>query len=314
MGDAAVIFPGQGAQSVGMGRDVAEASPKARAVFRRANDLLGIDLARICFEGPADRLERTDIQQPAIFVTSVAIWEAFLEAGGRREAFSWAAGLSLGEYTALHVSGAVGFDEALRLVRRRGQLMQEASTAVPSGMVSLVGADEAAAQTLCDRARENEVLGPANFNCPGQIVISGSKGACERAVALAPQLGYRAVALTVAGAFHSPLMEPAAKGLWPVLKETTFSRPGMAVVANVDAGTHAEQAAIRESLRRQVTQPVLWRRCVERMVDQGADRFYEIGPGRVLTGLMRKINRKVLAINVSTRDSIAGALATLTSA
>ena len=315
MGDAAVIFPGQGAQAVGMGRDVAEFSAKARAVFDRANDLLDIDLAGVCFDGPADQLERTDIQQPAIFVASVAIWEAFLDAGGRREAFSWAAGLSLGEYTALHVSGSLGFEDALRLVRRRGQLMQEASAAVPSGMVSLVGADQAAARALCDQAREGEVLGPANFNCPGQIVISGGKRACERAVALASQLGYRAVALPVAGAFHSPLMETAATGLWPVLKETSFiPSSGMVVVANVDAGTHVEEAAIRESLRRQVTQPVLWQRCIERMIEEGACRFYEVGPGRVLTGLMRKINRKVLAINVSTRDSITSAVATLMSA
>ncbi len=312
MSHLAVIFPGQGAQSVGMGRDVAEASEAAHSVFDRADELLGFDLARLCFEGPADELEKTDIQQPAIFVASVAIWEAFIEAGGRRDSFSWTGGLSLGEYTALYVAGAVGFDDALRLVRRRGQLMQEASLASPSGMVTLIGADEASARTLCDHAREDEVLAPANFNCPGQIVISGSKDACERAMNLASKMGCRAVALAVAGAFHSPLMEPAARGLESVLAETHFTTPALAVISNVGAEKHGEPAGIRVALRRQLTQPVVWQRCIERMIEEGATRFVEIGPGRVLTGLMRKINRKVPIVNVSTTDSIAEVLAAVT--
>lgn len=314
MGRAAVIFPGQGAQSVGMGRDLAEASRPARAIFDRANEVLGFDIASLCFEGPADRLERTDIQQPAIFVTSVAAWEAFVEAGGRLDQFCWAGGLSLGEYTALHVAGSVGFEEALRLVRRRGQLMQEAAAAAPSGMVTLLGADEATARALCDRARREEVLAPANFNCPGQIVISGSKDACERAVEIASEFGCRAIALAVAGAFHSPFMEPAAAGLWPVLQETHFTAAVIGVIANVDGESHGDAASVRDSLRRQVTQPVLWQRCIERMIADGVDRFVEIGPGRVLTGLMRKIDRKVQAINVSTAGSIAEAVAAIDAA
>jgi len=290
-----------------MGRDVAEASERARAVFDRANDHLGFDLGKLCFEGPTEQLEKTDIQQPAIFVVSVAIWEAFIEAGGRREQFAWTGGLSLGEYTALHVAGALDFDAALRLVRRRGQLMQEASVASPSGMVSLIGADEASARALCDRARGDGVLTPANFNCPGQVVISGSKAACNRAMECASEFECRAVALTVAGAFHSPLMEPAASGLWPVLQETRFAAPAIAVIANVDAQRHRDAAGIRESLKRQVTQPVLWQRCVERMIAEGVDQFFEMGPGRVLTGLIRKINRKIPTVSVSTKDAIAGA-------
>ncbi len=308
MGQTALIFPGQGSQAVGMGRDLVDISGRARAIFERANELLGFDLTSICFDGPVEKLEQTDIQQPAIFTTSVAIWEAFLEAGGSLELFSRAGGLSLGEYTALHVAGAVTFDEVLRLVRRRGQLMQEAALAAPSGMISLIGANEASAQELCDRARESDVLGPANFNCPGQIVVSGSDSACERAMKLASEFGCRAVALPVAGAFHSPLMEQAAVGLASVLQETRFTAPVMPVIANVNGQYHGNAGEIRDSLRRQVTQPVLWQRCIERMTADGADRFVEIGPGRVLTGLMRKIDRSVSAINVSTADSIAAAI------
>lgn len=308
MGQAAVIFPGQGSQAIGMGQDVAGASERARNVFHRADDVLGFDLARTCFEGPAETLEQTDIQQPAIFVTSVAIWQAFLEAGGSLEQFSFAGGLSLGEYTALHVTGALEFDDALRLVRRRGKLMQEAARARPGGMVSLIGADEVAATALCDRAREDDVLAPANFNCPGQIVISGSELACDRAMRFAEEFSCRAVRLAVAGAFHSSLMASAAESLAPVLATTPLTDPSIPVVANVDAEYHRTPAAIRESLRRQVTHPVLWQRCVERMIADGVDRFMEIGPGRVLTGLMRKINRDVTAVTVSRMDAVSAAL------
>ncbi|MEK7731212.1 MAG: ACP S-malonyltransferase, partial [Planctomycetota bacterium] len=254
-------------------------------------------------------LERTDVQQPAIFVTNVAIWEAWLEAGASRESVTHCGGLSLGEYTALHVAGAVSFEDALRLVRRRGELMQQAAFASPSGMVSLVGADEAAARALCERARGGDVLAPANFNCPGQIVIAGSRSACERAVALAGEFQCRAVPLAVAGAFHSPLMQSAADGLEPVLEQTRFTTPRMKVIANVDAEYHRDPGSIRDSLRRQVTQPVLWQRCVERIMEDGVGQFVEIGPGRILTGLMRKINRNVPCANVSTAESIASALA-----
>ncbi len=311
MGQAAVIFPGQGAQVVGMGRDVAETSDRAREIFSRGNDVVGFDLAKLCFEGPADQLAKTDIQQPAIFLTSVALWAAFVEAGGRRENFTSSGGLSLGEYTALYVAGALTFKDSLRLVQRRGQLMQQASEASPSGMASLIGSDEASARALCDRAREDEVLAPANFNCPGQIVISGSQAACERAVALAGEFGCRAVSLPVAGAFHSPLMESAAVGLWPTLLEANLTAPRVAVIGNVDGEFHEDPADIRESLRRQITQPVLWQRCIERMIESGVDRFVEVGPGRVLTGLLRKINRKMTAVNVSTAEAIPGVVATL---
>ena len=295
-----------------MGRDVHSSSQAARTVLERANAALGYDLAAMCFEGPAEKLERTDIQQPAILVVSVALWEAMREAGATLDSFVLAAGLSLGEYTALHVAGALGFEDAVRLVALRGKLMQEAAVAAPSGMVSLVGADEAAATALCDAVRQSEVLAPANYNCPGQIVISGHKSACQRAVTHAETMGLRAIPLPVAGAFHSPLMQSAADALGAALEKVNFGALKLPVIANVDAEYHRDAASIRRSLRKQVTHPVLWQKGVERMIAEGVDRFVEVGPGRVLTGLMRKINRKVDAVNVSTAESIATAMATPT--
>lgn len=310
MGKAALLFPGQGAQVVGMGRDVADACPRAKAVFDNANKILGFDLARICFEGPAQKLEQTDIQQPAIFTVSVAIWEAMLDAGAQISDFGYAAGLSLGEYTALHVAGAMSFEDGLRLVRRRGELMQAAALANPSGMVSLIGADKQSATLLCARASEGEVLTPANFNCPGQVVISGTKAACERAVALAGEVGLRAIELPVAGAFHSALMEPAAISLREVLDKTKLTTPKFKVTANVNTSFHSEPEAIRDLLRKQVTNPVLWQGCVEQMVSDGVDRFVEVGPGRVLTGLMRKIDRQINIVNVSSAAAVSAVLTT----
>jgi [acyl-carrier-protein] S-malonyltransferase len=250
-------------------------------------------------------LTRTDVQQPAIFVTSVAIWNALLERGVSAEyLLSATAGLSLGEYTALHVAGAIGFEDALRLVRRRGELMQEAATASPSGMASIIGGDEASVAALCEEAAGGEVLVPANFNCPGQIVISGSIAACERAVELASKHGVRAVMLKVAGAFHSPLMQSAADRLAEVLKQTPMNEPRHPVFANVDASPHQGPDIIRDALARQVTHAVRWQQSIERMIKQGVDTFIEIGPGRVLMGLMRKIDRSVKTVNVSTAEGL----------
>lgn len=304
MEEWAVVFPGQGSQSVGMARDVAEISAGARDVFSRANDVLGIDITRLCFEGPAEELGRTDIQQPAIFVASVAIWEAFLEAGGSRDRFVRTGGLSLGEYTALYVAGSMEFEDALRLVRRRGELMQEAALAVPSGMVSLIGASEESAAAVCDDARGTDVLVAANFNCPGQIVLSGSKAACERVVESAENHGVRAVPLAVAGAFHSPLMQPAADRLAEVLEATPMNRAAISVIANADAEYHGDPDRIRDALRRQLTEPVLWERCVRRMIDDGTGTFVEVGPGRVLTALLRKIDRDKNGISVNSQATL----------
>ncbi len=305
----AAIFPGQGAQLVGMGRDVAEAHPVAAETFAQADEVLEFKLSKLCFEGPAERLNATDIQQPAIFTTSVALFRAGLDAGCfTADSFAAMGGLSLGEYTALHLAGALSFADALRLVARRGQLMQQACEASTGGMVSLLGLDEEQALKLCERVADKGNVRPANFNCPGQIVISGDKTACEAAVELAGEFKTRAIPLPVAGAFHSELMRPAAEGLRPELEQAAFQTTKTRVIANVDAEYHTDPAAIRDSLYRQVLNPVRWQACIERMVADGCDEFWEIGPNRHLTGMMRKINRKMKTINVSTAEGLAAVL------
>jgi len=306
MAKTAILFPGQGAQRVGMARDIAETFRAAADVFEQADQQLGMALSELCFNGPADRLNATDISQPAIFVTSVAIWEA-LKAAGTADSLSpaGAAGLSLGEYTALWLGSSFGFAEGLRLVRRRGELMQAASEAAPSGMVSIMGLDEQQVEALCKEAAGEDVLVPANFNCPGQIVVSGSKQACERVVGGVAGQGGRAVALAVAGAFHSPLMQSAADGLGEALAEAQIEVPRMRVCRNVDGEYHDQPDSVRQSLYRQVIQPVRWQRCMERMIADGYDHFVEIGPGRVLTGLMKKINRKAKITNISSVKDVA---------
>jgi [acyl-carrier-protein] S-malonyltransferase len=301
----AAVFPGQGAQHVGMGRDVAAKAPAAAQVFEHADRVLraelGGPLSTLCFEGPAERLNATDVQQPAIFVTGVALFRAAESSGlVRAEQFSFMGGLSLGEYTALHLAGALSFEDALALVFRRGQLMQRACRERPGTMVSVMGLEEARVADICRAAADVGLVAPANFNCPGQIVISGEADACRMAAGLVEQAGGRAQPLKVAGAFHSELMRSAADGLRPVLVGTEFRRPACRVIANVDATYHDGSAGTRESLGRQVCAAVRWQSCVERMIADGCTHFWEFGPGRVLTGLLRKIDRSASGTNVST--------------
>ncbi len=310
MSKQAVLFPGQGAQLVGMGKDVADEFPIAAETFSQADEILGFALSRLCFDGPADVLaNETDVQQPAIFVTSVALYRAALETSLIDPSQIVAmAGLSLGEYTALHLAGALSFEDALRLVHRRGTLMQEAARASGGGMVCLMGLSENEVLALCERVAPSGYLRPANFNCPGQIVVSGDQTACEAAAALADEAGGKVVPLAVAGAFHSDHMRPAANALRANLNATAFARPKLRVLANVDAQDHAAPDAIRESLYLQVFNPVRWQACVERLLADGVEEFWEVGPNRVLTGLMRKINRRAKITNVSKSADLTAAV------
>lgn len=284
----AVLFPGQGAQAPGMGRDFAERHPSAARVFAEANDVLGYDLRALCFEGPAETLTLTTHAQPAIYVCSAAVATVLRETG-RLEGTIAAAGLSLGEYTALWFAGAYSFADGLRLVKRRGAAMQAASDAVRSGMVSLLGADRATAARVADLARGDGVLVVANLNGPGQIVLSGDLEACGRVPAAAKEAGVRrAIPLQVAGAFHSPLMAPAEAELERALAETKVSDPRLPVVSNVTGRPVATAAEIRGLLARQVTQPVLWEDSMHALRALGCERFVEPAPGTVLSGLVKK--------------------------
>jgi [acyl-carrier-protein] S-malonyltransferase len=303
----AFLFPGQGAQQVGMMADLAEASPAARRVFDQADAILGYPLSQVCFGGPAERLDATDVSQPAILACSAAAQAAMAEAlGGRAPRPSVLAGLSLGEYTALHVAEAMDFQTALRLVALRGQLMQQAADASPGGMVSIMGLEQEQVEQLCLAAADGGVLAPANFNCPGQIVVSGDLAACRRAVELAGKFGASgAVPLKVAGAFHSRLMQPAADRLADAIRDADIRPPRVAVIANVDAAAHGDPASIREKLLRQVTSPVKWEQSMRVLLKDGTGQFLEIGPGRVLAGLMRRIDRSVAVRSLNSADALA---------
>jgi [acyl-carrier-protein] S-malonyltransferase len=292
---------------MGMGADVAQAFPAAAELFAQANEIVGFDLRAMCFEGPAERLNSTTMSQPAIFVTSAALLEVLrttcATAGLRPDV---TAGLSMGEYTALYAAGVVGFTEGLQLVAKRGAAMQAAAEATEGTMVSIIGLDEEKVRQLCAQAREDEVLEPVNFNCPGQIVVSGSLRACERAERLAETYGaVKAVRLEVAGAFHTEMMSGAAEALREALTHSRISEPmGVRTVANIDAEYYRTAIGVTEGLTRQLTSAILWQRCMERLLADGVEEFYEIGPGRVLTGLMKRISRKTKVTNISDLGSL----------
>jgi [acyl-carrier-protein] S-malonyltransferase len=296
----AFLFPGQGAQFVGMGRELDSELPAARALFDSAGETLGIDLRRLCITGPADALESTDVSQPAIFVASLAALESLK--GTTPDAVAGcaaAAGLSLGEYTALVFAGALSFRDGLGVVRRRGEAMQAASDANPGAMVSVLGPDEAAVRDLRERARGGDVLELANYLCPGNTVLSGGRAACEAVERLAESAGGRAVRLAVAGAFHTTLMKPADEAVARALAEVELRPPRVPVWSNVDAAPHTDPEAIRGLLVRQVVEPVLWEKTMRQLLAAGFDRFYEIGPGRVLAGLLKRVQRKAECYNIS---------------
>ncbi len=303
MAKIAFLFPGQGAQTVGMCRELDRELPAVREMFDRAGDLLGIDLRRLCIEGPAEALEATDVSQPAIFVASLAALESLKVSNpdlvGSSEG---AAGLSLGEYTALVFAGALDFEAGLQVVRQRGLAMQAAAIATPSGMTSVLGLDEATVDELCRCVAPSGRLWKANLLGPGNIVVSGDTAALEQVPAVATELGaMKVIPLAVAGAFHSDLMKPADEQLLQVLNRTEIRPPRIPVYSNVDASPHSDPEDIRRTLVAQVLQGVRWEDSIRRMLADGFDTFYEIGPGRVLTGLLKRIDRKVPCTSIPAR-------------
>jgi len=285
-GSLAFLFPGQGSQEVGMGRAFAERSPAAAAVWAEADAALGFPLSTLCFEGPAADLALTANTQPAVLTTSVAAAAALSERGVTP---ALAAGHSLGEYSALVVAGALRFAEAVRLVRRRGEFMQEAVPVGTGAMAALLGVELAAAEQLCAEAAQGEVVGVANINSPGQIVIAGHRTAVERAVAgAAARGGKKSVLLPVSAPFHCALMKPAADRLAAELERVAVSDPRIPVIRNVDGGVTRAADEVRPFLVQQVASPVRWTDCVERLAREGATGFLEVGPGRVLTGLLKR--------------------------
>ncbi len=293
-----ILCPGQGAQTVGMGVAWTDASPAAARTFDEADEILGFKLSAMCREGPAETINRTDVAQPALYVCATASYRALVERDGEPAIVS-AAGLSLGEYTALHLAGVLGFEDGLRLVAQRGRLMQEAAEASVGGMVALIGANADQAQQVCEEAAEGDILVCANFNAPGQIVLSGDKAACERAVTAAPAIGVRATPLTVAGAFHSPLMQPAADGMAEALAAVQFGRPRWPVWSNVTARPHDpdDPELLKQRLVEQVVRPVRWSESCQAIAADGTMQCLELAPGSILRGLMRRIDRNLKVIS-----------------
>jgi [acyl-carrier-protein] S-malonyltransferase len=310
MARLAFLFPGQGAQTVGMGGDFAEAFPSAARLFEQAAQVLGWDVAAVCFRGPQAELDRTAISQPAILTVSAAILAALREACPEpvREC-SAAAGLSLGEYSALVMAGALDFPEALRLVQQRGRFMEEACAQNPGAMAGVLGLDDEIVEALCAQAREVGMVVAANFNGPGQVVVSGTREAVARVAELAREShAKRVLPLAVSGAFHSPLMEPAAERLEVELNGAPMKPCAIPVIANATAAPVRQPDEIRLALARQVKSPVLWSQSMRRLIQGGCTRFVEVGPGKVLTGLMKRIAPDCRAVNVSTVEALRAGL------
>jgi [acyl-carrier-protein] S-malonyltransferase len=310
----AFLFPGQGAQKVGMGKSLADRFPVSRDAFTEADTALGVALSRLCFEGPEDQLLLTENTQPAILAASVAAWRA-LDAEGVRASF--AAGHSLGEYSAHVCAGTLSYADALRTVRRRGRYMQEAVPLGEGAMAAILGLDAEAVAAACEEAvRElpGRVVTPANLNAPGQVVIAGHADAVVRGGELAKARGAkRVIALNVSAPFHSPLMKPAEERLAPELRALAAADPAIPVVANVDAEPKRRGADAIDALIRQVSAPVRWEAVVRRLLTEGVRTFVELGPGTVLTGLVKKIDKSVTVMSIEDADGLAAALPSLRS-
>lgn len=298
---SAFLFPGQGAQSVGMAGALCESLPAAKALFDRAAAALGYDLLGVCVSGPAERLNATDVSQPAIFVASLAALEQLraMQPDAPNDVAA-TAGLSLGEYTALVFAGAISFEDGLRVVDARGKAMQAAAEATPSGMIAVIGMDVPEVEALVAEAKSAGKIEVANYLCPGNTVVSGSLPALDRLEEIGRERGgIRATRLAVAGAFHTDIMRPADEKLAAALAGITINAPRIPVWSNVDAQPHTDPATIRELLVKQVLSPVRWEETLRGLVAAGVERFYEIGPGRVLAGLMKRVNRKADFHNVT---------------
>ncbi len=299
----AFIFPGQASQFVGMGKDLYETFALAKTYFDQANDILGFDLKTICFEGPEEELKQTYVTQPAIYVHSAIVSRILKDEYGMQA--QGVAGHSLGEYSALYAAGSLSFEDGLKLVQIRGRLMHESGKKTPGTMAALIGLSEEQVAEVCRKAAAYGTIQPANFNSPGQIAVSGDVQAVHKAIEIAKEMGARkAVELVVSGAFHSPLMKHAQEGLQAALKQTEIKEARVPLYANVTALPVAEAGHIKGHLFKQLTSPVLWQKSMENMIADGYEQFYEIGPGKVLTGLLKRINRQVPCKPVGTVEQI----------
>jgi len=304
----AMVFPGQGSQSVGMLSELAANYPLVNETFAQASDVLGYDLWKLTRDGPEDELNRTDRTQPAMLAAGVAVWRVWQQEGGVVPGVM--AGHSLGEYSALVCAGAMDFTDAIRLVEQRGQYMQSAVPAGVGAMAAILGLDDATVADVCSRAAAGEVVSPVNFNSPGQVVIAGNADAVQRAIGLAKEAGAkRALPLAVSVPSHCALMQPAAEQLAERLAQTSISTPSIPVIQNVDAVRHDQPDAIRDNLKKQLYSPVQWVLTVQNMGGQGVTRIIEAGPGKVLAGLCKRIDKSIAGAAVFDPDSLTAALA-----